>query len=258
VGCKIELDNYFKKFQFADIYFHSTNLKDVCKNIINYNFNSPKHIALPDSSVVAASINDPQLRRILNKTWLTLPDGKPIEIIGRRKGFKGTRTISGYWICEKLLNSTLTHYFYGSESDKQINLIINKIKKIHPKSIILGHKAPPIIDLNEIDNNRQIKTDIMNINLLSPNIVWVGISSPKQDYLISTYLNSFGNSIIIGMGGVFNYYLSENKRSPEIIKKIGFRWLWRLIVEPRRLWKKYFNVFYYLSKPFIKEFIIKD
>ena len=206
----------------------------------DYNYSSTNYICLPDLSVLVAAQKDPDLRKILNDSLLTLPDGKYIEFMGRMKGISTLRTVSGYWLIRALLNSDLSHYFYGSDPVSMKSLI-NNIKADFPGARIAGYASPPVLRAEEIKDNILIEKDIQEINLLKPDIVWIGISSPKQDYLAYYFHKHLNHGLMIGVGGVFDYLAETRRKSPEWIKKIGFRWLYRLMHEPRRLWKKYFN-----------------
>jgi exopolysaccharide biosynthesis WecB/TagA/CpsF family protein len=226
-----------------------TNLKRTVEYILKKE-HSVGYICLPDMSVIANASKDDLLISILNDSLLTLPDGKPLEILAKRKGYKEVRTVSGYWLIKDLMQSDLSHYFYGA-NQQTIDTLINNLKKEFPASNIIGGSSPPMVALNEIKSNKEISTDMKMIKSLAPNILWIGISSPKQDYLMNFYHKTFDNTILIGVGGVFDYLAGQCKISPEWVKKIGMRWLYRLFQEPERLWKKYFNTFIFIFKNFL-------
>jgi N-acetylglucosaminyldiphosphoundecaprenol N-acetyl-beta-D-mannosaminyltransferase len=218
------------------------NLKETLQLLSKYNYSETNYICLPDLSVIIAAQKDKKLAQILNNSFLTLPDGKPLEFMGKIKGGRGISTVSGYWLIKKLLVSDLKHYFYGG-SIENTQLMVEKLKIEFKESRIIGFASPPLLNLYEIEKNASILRDIDRINALQPDIIWVGISSPKQDYLLYHYNKQLNHGIMIGVGGVFDYLSGATKKSPEWIKKIGLRWLYRLLQEPQRLWKKYFFAF---------------
>jgi N-acetylglucosaminyldiphosphoundecaprenol N-acetyl-beta-D-mannosaminyltransferase len=215
------------------------NLKETGLFLSKYNYEQTGYICLPDLSVIVSAQKDKKLVHILNNSLLTLPDGKPLEFLGKLKGEKGMSTVSGYWLIKQLLQSNLNHYFYGSQQEKTKSLV-DKLRIEFPVSKIIGFGSPPLLNLDEIENNATVLNEIERINQLKPDIIWVGISSPKQDYLVYHYSKHLQYGVMIAVGGVFDYLSGSKKISPEWIKQIGFRWLYRLIQEPRRLWKKYF------------------
>lgn len=240
--------------QLFGITFERSTLK-VCADFIHRTDKVPaKYICLPDMYMVCRAHQDTMLTKILNSSFLTLPDGKPLQLAALLKGIKGVHTISGYWLVRELLKTNLTHYFYGGDPNKLPQMIHN-IKLEFPFSNIVGYKAPPMLADNQILNNQFIAHDISDINKLKPDIVWVGISSPKQDMLVFYFHRNLEQGIMITVGGVFDYLLDPGKKSPEWIKRIGLRWLYRIFKEPRRLWPKYWYTVKIFSGILIKRCI---
>jgi N-acetylglucosaminyldiphosphoundecaprenol N-acetyl-beta-D-mannosaminyltransferase len=130
----------------------------------------------------------------------------------------------------------------------------------YPNARILGFKSPPFVTTRDIAGNENIRADIEQINALKPDLVWIGISSPKQDYLMHHFHRHLDKSLMLGVGGVFLYFADGSLKSPEFIKKIGLRWAYRLSKEPARLWPKYYGTFRFLlsnSGYFIRSFFKK-
>lgn len=231
-------------------------LTETIQFLSNYNYCKTNYICLPDLSVLIAAQNDQRLKDILNNSLLTLPDGKYIEFIGRLKGFKGIESISGYWLIKDLLECGLNHFFYGGNPES-MKLMIKNINTAHPMANIAGFACPPLLSLDQIKDNTFIVQDILRINHLKPDIIWLGISSPKQDYLAHYYHTLLERGLIIAVGGVFDYLAETRKKSPEWIKRIGLRWLFRFSQEPRRLWKKYFYTFLGLLELIFSRMLMK-
>ena len=230
------------RFTFQGIEISAINQQKAIELIQQYEFDKPGYVCFPDSYTVFSAAKDSRLLEILNHAVFTMPDGKPLEFYARRKGLKDVKTVSGFWTAKTLLNNTnLTHYFYGS-SLEVLEKLETVLKTDFPEAKILGYKSPPFVNLDNIENDSQINADITEIALLNPDIIWVGISSPKQDYLMAHYIYKLNRGLMLGVGGVFEYLSGDVQKSPEWIKKIGFRWLFRLLKEPRRLWRKYLFV----------------
>ena len=112
-----------------------------------------------------------------------MPDGKPSEFYAKRKGFKNVSTVSGFWLCKNLLETQLTHYFLGSDTEN-IQKMVTELHLQHPNAKILGYKSPPMVTQSEIDTRLVFANEFEEINRLKPDLIWIGLSSPKQDYII--------------------------------------------------------------------------
>ncbi len=227
-----------KKFDFFGTHINATNLMEVTELMRNYNYSKTGYISFPDSSVVAAAQKNDALRNILNNALLTLPDGKPSELYAKLKGHNDVSTVSGFWLCKHLLDSKCRHYFLGSTDDK-LEKIKSYIEKEHPKSQVLGYRSPPFQPVSYFEQGNLLESEMEEINRLKPDLVWIGLSSPKQDFLMKFHAPALQHGVMLGVGGVFDYLSGDVKKSPEWVKKIGLRWLWRLSKEPKRLGAKY-------------------
>lgn len=227
-----------KRFDFFGTCINATNLEETVTFLKSYDYSKPDYISFPDSFVVATAQKDQALREVLNNSLLTLPDGKPSELYARMKGFKGVSTVSGYWLCKRLLDTSLTHYFLGSTEDK-LTKIAAVIDKDFPKAQVVGYHSPSFHDISFFKEGNTLESALKEINTLKPDLIWIGLSSPKQDFLMRTHVSKLNHGIMLGVGGVFDYLSGDVKKSPEWVKKIGMRWLWRLVKEPKRLGSKY-------------------
>ena len=241
-----------KQFIVKDVEIDLLNLNEVENFLLTYNYTDSGYICLPDVYTISCAHKNIEIRNALNQSILTLPDGKPLTFLAKKNGYSNTETVSGFWLCKRLLNSNLSHFFYGT-NDKVLEKIREKIKNEFPNSTILGYKAPPQVELSNISNNKLIEDDIKYINALSPDIIWVGISSPKQDLLMHYFHNKFDRGLMIGIGGVFDYLADVVKISPEWIKMLSLRWLYRFMQDPKRFIKKNLSNFSFLFSSIIKK-----
>lgn len=250
------MDN--SRFDFLGVKISVINPAIAAKKIKEYPFTAPAYICFPDASVVKEAYTDPLLKRVLNSSYLTMPDGKPSQLVARLRGHRSVTTVSGFHLCNALLQTDLTHYFYGG-NDETIEGMKRKLQQQFPHAKILGYKAPPFVSANDIGSNEQMKADIAHIRSLQPNLVWIGISSPKQDYLMHHFHQHLPQSLMLGVGGVFLYFADESLRSPEWVKKMGLRWAYRLIKEPKRLWPKYYATIKFLlqNRSFFVKLLLK-
>ncbi|MFC4269738.1 WecB/TagA/CpsF family glycosyltransferase [Polaribacter marinivivus] len=213
--------------------------------------NRKKYISFPDIYNIVRSNHDSFLKSIYNNSTLTLPDGKPSEFFLKKKGFKNVTTISGFWLCKKLLDTELSHFFYGT-SPENLQLMKNFLDNEFPNAKILGYKSPPLILQEEIEESIQIKEDLKVIRKIKPNIIWIGISSPKQDFLMHYFHSTEPGTIMIGVGAVFDYFAGTAYMGPEWLKKIGLRWFYQLLRDPKRYYRRLLYVLMHLPAIILK------
>lgn len=230
----------------------ATNIEDAPNQIQTLSKTVSGYICLTDSFVIVLASKNKKLQEILNNSLITFPDGSPLAIYAKLKGLKKISSVSGYWLVQKLLPTELSHYFYGS-SKTELDKIQKKLSKDFPTANILGYKSPPWVAPDEIENNPAILSDIQEINKLKPNLIWIGLNSPKQDYLMAHYSKYLDNSIMIGIGGVYDYLSGTMKISPEWVKKLSLRWVYRIVQNPKRIFKKAMVAIFGFSWLFIKE-----
>jgi N-acetylglucosaminyldiphosphoundecaprenol N-acetyl-beta-D-mannosaminyltransferase len=243
-----------KSFDFFGVKIADTNLELAREFIIAYDFSKPNYVSFPDAYVVALCQRNNQIKSKLNKSLLTLPDGKPSALMGKRKGLKNIEPVSGFWLCKSLLDTPLSHYFLGTTPER-LKKLEHRLKEQHPHAHIKGYSSPSFVTEETAAVKLAFKEEFDKINLLKPDLIWIGISSPKQDYIMHHHLPLLKHGLMLGVGGVFDYLSGEVNKSPEWIKKIGMRWAWRLAKEPKRMWRKYFYVFRTLGLKYVKQYL---
>lgn len=239
------------KINILNVGFNPVGYDEIIAFLLK-NRNRKGYICFPDIYNILRANDEDWLWNIYNQSILTLPDGKPSEIILKIRGYKQASTISGYWLCTRLLNTGLSHYFYGTN---EINLKLMKQNLVNkfPTANILGFKSPPFLDESDIKHSNILRDDIKEIYSLKPGIIWIGISSPKQDLLMSHFSNNNTGTVMIGVGAVFDYFARTAPMGPEWIKKLSLRWLYQLINDPKRYYPRLKYIFRKLPKALIKE-----
>lgn len=179
-----------------------------------------------------------QFGEFINNADIVTPDGMPVA-----KAFKILYGISqprvpGMDLMESLFadiqKNKMSVFLYGS-TDSVLSSISTKAKKDFPLLNIIGKLSPPFRNITE-DESREINREI---NLNSPDFVFVALGCPKQEKWMADNLNKI-NSCMIGLGGAFPVYAGIVPRAPNWMQNYGLEWLYRLIKEPKRLWKRYF------------------
>jgi len=240
------------RYKFLGTWINATNLCETIDLLKNHQFTNGGYVCFPDSSVLTRANGNKNLQNVLNNSILTLPDGKPAEFYARLKGYKNVSTVSGYWLCKNLLDTNLTHFFLGSTQER-LTKIKQGIELSHPKAKVIGYRSMAFRTSEFFQNGRIQKDVIEELNNLKPDLIWVGLSSPKQDFLMKFYAPMLNHGIMLGIGGVFDYLSGDVLKSPEWIKIIGLRWVWRLVREPKRLGPKYGKTIYLFAVAFFNK-----
>lgn len=225
-----------QKVKILNVGFNPTSYEELI-SFLKIDKNRIGYICFPDLYNIFRANDDEKIAQIYDSSTLTMPDGIPSKFLLKRKGYPKAITISGYWLCKKLFETNLTHYFYGT-TPQNIKLMEQRIKEEFPNAKILGFKSPPFVNENDICNHQEIESDLKLISELKPDLIWIGIGSPKQDMLMYYHnLNSEG-TIMLGVGAVFDYFAGTAFMGPEWLKKIGLRWFYHLIKDPKRYSKR--------------------
>jgi N-acetylglucosaminyldiphosphoundecaprenol N-acetyl-beta-D-mannosaminyltransferase len=184
------------------------------------------------------ALDDPDFFNALLNSDVLIPDGVGIifglKLLYREK----VRKIAGYDLFElemqKLDNSRGRCFFFGS-SLNVLNLIVNRAKTDYP-NITVDYNSPPYrTEFTGKENDLMIE----HINSFSPDILFVGMTAPKQEKWAYSNFDRLKVGHVCCIGAVFDYYAGTRKRAPIWMIDNGFEWVYRLISEPRRMWRRY-------------------
>jgi N-acetylglucosaminyldiphosphoundecaprenol N-acetyl-beta-D-mannosaminyltransferase len=181
---------------------------------------------------------DPTLQDILNNSLLVLPDGMPTVWIGRRQGHASMERVFGpdfMWeFCRRSVSAGVRHFLYGGRPGVALRLREN-MEKAFPGIQVVGTFTPPFGPLSPEEECELIS----QVQRLKPDVVWVGISTPKQERFMAEFVNKLDTTLLIGVGAAFDLHTGNMKDSPVWMKRAGLQWLHRLSQDPKRLWKRY-------------------
>lgn len=212
---------------------------EACINFIINKFDAARgrYICAANAHTTVYAREHNEYREIQNNSFLTLPDGKPLSVIGKRKGYFEMERITGPDFFSKILelspNQGWKHYFYGN-TDENLKLLVNYINDNYPDVDVVGYE-PSVF--RELSNSEEIEL-IRHINSSRADFVWVGLGAPRQEELCAK-MSLKSNSLWVGVGGAFNVITGIIPRAPKWIQNCGLEWLYRLIHEPKRLFKRY-------------------
>ncbi len=208
-----------------------TGNQGTLEKIKKYHFESSGYICVLGLKDFFECYTNEELLKTINASFLNPMHSPYIKLILKYKGFKNTTTLDPAWLLEETLKTDLTHYFYGS-NDETLKKIENQINEKWPEAKILGYKSPPFVGFDELERNKKLEKDFVEINKLKPNIVWIGMGGVKQDLIMYYYSNLLPNSLLIGVGAVFDVFAGNIKLRPQWVKKAGLSWLYYLLQQP--------------------------
>ena len=187
---------------------------------------------------VSEAQNDPAFRAILNRSFLNTPDGVPLVWVGRFQGFRGMARVYGpdlmLAVCGCTGSGGYTHFLYGGVEGVTAELR-RRLEARFPGIKIVGTYTPPFRPLNAPEAE-----DLMRrVAAARPDIVWVGLSTPKQEQFMAEYWQKLDTTLMFGVGAAFDFHAGRVPQAPRWMQPCGLEWLYRLGCEPRRLWRRY-------------------
>jgi N-acetylglucosaminyldiphosphoundecaprenol N-acetyl-beta-D-mannosaminyltransferase len=198
----------------------------------------PHYVCVTPVHAVMESQRDKELRRIHNAAGLVTPDGMPLVWLSRLMGFPNVERVYGpdltLAMCERSIKPRYQHFFYGGGPGVAEKLVL-RLRSRFPGLKVCGTYSPPFRPLT-LEEDRAI---VAEINATKPDIVWVGISTPKQQYWMAEHVGQLSAPVLIGVGAAFDFHAGIKRQAPRWMQKIGLEWLFRLLSEPRRLWRRY-------------------
>jgi N-acetylglucosaminyldiphosphoundecaprenol N-acetyl-beta-D-mannosaminyltransferase len=181
---------------------------------------------------------NPQLLDVYAGSEMTIPDGMPLVWVGRMQGHCAMQRVTGPDLMLEVFRrkefAHVTHFLYGGREGIAEELR-DKLTARFPWVKIVGTHTPPFRELSDSEAAEFINT----ISRLKPDIVWIGISCPKQEVFMARYLPELKTRLMFGVGAAFDYHTGHIRDCANWIKLAGLQWLHRLLQDPRRLWKRY-------------------
>ncbi|MEY2880553.1 MAG: hypothetical protein RLZZ15_2933 [Verrucomicrobiota bacterium] len=192
------------------------------------------YVCLATAHGIAEARRDPALREIYNASWLTTPDGMPLVWLGPR----GVERVYGpdlmLTVCDAGRASGLRHYFFGGTPGVAAELS-GKLAARFPGLAVAGMFTPPFRALDESEL-AALRADVARTR---PDVLWVGISSPKQERFMAAHARMLDAGVLIGVGAAFDFHAGRVRQAPRWVQRSGCEWLFRLAMEPRRLGPRY-------------------
>lgn len=185
---------------------------------------------------VTEAQHDPQFKEILNAADLVVPDGMPLVWAARHRKFPLRRRVYGPELTETFCRETgarYRHFFYGGAPGvpERLAEVLHERYGVR----VAGCYSPPfrpLTDAEEIAVREMIES-------AKPDVLWVGLSTPKQERWMYAHRHALSVPLLMGVGAAFDFHTGRVKQAPAWMQENGLEWLFRLVQEPRRLWRRY-------------------
>lgn len=196
-----------------------------------------RYVAVTGMHGVTESRQDEGFRDVLRDADLVVPDGMPLVWIGRLRGFRHlARRVYGPELMEtfcRVTGSRYRHFFYGGAPGVADHLAL--VEQERHGIRIAGTYCPPFRPLSEQEDRELISM----INEAAPDVIWVGLSTPKQERWMREHRDKLNVPLMLGVGAAFDLNSGKLKQAPAWMREHGLEWLFRLLAEPKRLWRRY-------------------
>lgn len=212
---------------------------------------SGDYLCVSNVHTTVMSYDDPAYCAVQNGGIMAIPDGGPLSSVGRKRGFSEMERTTGPDYLKEVLKISAgegyRHYFYGS-TEETLEKLSEILKKEYPGVQVAGMYSPPFHPISKAEDEEIIRM----ISESHADFVWVGLGAPKQERWMAEHQGKV-EGFMIGVGAAFDYLAGNIERAPMWMQKANLEWLYRLMQEPKRLFKRYF----YTNTKFIWNAVIR-
>jgi N-acetylglucosaminyldiphosphoundecaprenol N-acetyl-beta-D-mannosaminyltransferase len=196
-----------------------------------------EYISLVNPHSVMLCRRDDGMRRAVERGAVNLPDGVGIVVAADLLSYQHKGRLSGpelmLYLCDQGRAHGLSHYFYGG-GDGVAERLASALGARYPGLRVGGWSRPPFGEIGE-DQDADLTEEI---NRARPDIVWVGLGAPKQEKWMAAHLGKIDAPAMIGVGAAFDFHSGNRPWCPAALRRAGLEWAFRLLIEPRRLWRR--------------------
>jgi N-acetylglucosaminyldiphosphoundecaprenol N-acetyl-beta-D-mannosaminyltransferase len=187
---------------------------------------------------VMETLKDAELLRILNHAFINTPDGMPMSWVGHLQGLSQMDRVFGpdfmAGMCQLSVQRRYRHFLCGGKPGVA-ELLKEALQRRFPGLQVVGTYTPPFRNLSAAEEEDMLT----QVRASKPHILWVGLSTPKQERFMAHYIDRLEVPLLVGVGAAFDYHTGRIRDCPHWIKRAGLQWLHRLVQDPRRLWRRY-------------------
>lgn len=227
-----------KIFRIFNLTFVSSSMLEVVRRIAQWiDSNKRVYICVTGAHGVVEASRNALVATAHKEATLIVPDGMPLVWIGRLLGAKKTQRIYGpdlfLALCKWAHAEKWRVFLYGT-SPHVLGKLVSELTRIYPSLQVVGSLAPPFRSLSKTEDAKFIDS----INATKAHVVFVSLSTPKQEVWMHEHRSKLNANVLVGVGAAFDFVAHTKKQAPRFIQRSGFEWLFRFLQEPRRLWRR--------------------
>jgi exopolysaccharide biosynthesis WecB/TagA/CpsF family protein len=223
-----------KRFRVLGVQVDAVQIPDVVARIDRWVAERQRchMVAVTSMHGVMEAQDDATFKAILNSADLTVPDGMPLVWLGRRQGHALPRRVYGPELMQTCLESGAPHrHFFLGAGEGVAERLAAKFRDSH-QLLVVGTYCPPFDAAEDVDV-------VALINRAAPDVLWVALGTPKQERWMAQHRDKLDVPVVLGVGAAFDFLAGVTAWAPPWMRENGLEWLFRLISEPRRLWRRY-------------------
>ena len=222
---------------FAGVPFFEANLDEAAKLVVEHAVNSrTSTFHLVNAYSIAAASENPEYKKVLTDSRTNFADGFPISLLTKFSA-RPLSQVRGPDLFREVIrrseSAQVKHFFLGS-SNEVLDRIVERLQLDYPLAQVAGTYSPPFRELDANERDDQAKKIIDS----GANLVWVALGTPKQDIEANRLASETGKTVA-AVGAAFDFFAGTTREAPPWLSSVGLEWAFRLITEPRRLWKRY-------------------
>lgn len=197
-----------------------------------------RYVTLTNVHAIMEAHRDSKFKEVLNSAAAVCPDGMPLVWLAQMRGLGLRRRVYGPDLlldfCRATHEKGYSHFFYGGAEGVPERLA-EELTRQFPGLRVAGCFSPPFRPLTLEEDQKVVEM----INQAAPDLVWVGLGCPKQEFWMREHFEKVGAPVMLGVGQAFDIYAGDLRQAPRWMRERGLEWFFRLIREPKRLWKRY-------------------
>jgi N-acetylglucosaminyldiphosphoundecaprenol N-acetyl-beta-D-mannosaminyltransferase len=197
----------------------------------------PRYVCVATVHMVMEAYDDPDFRRIVNAADLVTSDGMPLVWGLRMLGLRSATRVYGPdltpIVCERAARDGIPVGFYGS-SEAVLSTMVGKLQEAYPALQVVYRHSPPFRQLADME----VEEEIQALRDSGARIIFVGLGCPKQERWMQARRGAV-DAVMLGVGAAFDYVAGSKAQAPDWVQSLGLEWLFRMVTEPRRLWRRY-------------------
>ena len=194
------------------------------------------YICVSNVHTTVMAHDNPEYMKVQSESYMSVPDGKPLSVVGKKK-YPEMDRVTGPDLMRRIFEESKTknlkHFFYGN-TQENLDTLVKVLKQEYPWLDIAGYEPSVFRDMTPEEESELIE----RINATNPDFVWVALGAPRQEIFCAKMKGRI-NGIMVGVGGAFNVLAHIVPEAPQWMQNLSLEWLYRLMQEPKRLFKRY-------------------